>query len=90
VARQFAAAANNILASHGRGSPNRINRDELMQLICLLNDIHGLRLSGLGDGWATNHIGDGAEADFWSIVEIEWEMDYINAGAVAEFWDMVG
>jgi hypothetical protein len=89
VARQFAAAANNILASHGPGSPHRINRDELMQLIRLLGDIHGLRLSGLGDGWAMDHIGDGAAADFWSSVEIGWQMDYINAGAAAEFWDMV-
>jgi hypothetical protein len=89
VARQFAAAANNILASHGPGSPHRINRDELMQLIRLLGDIHGLRLSGLWDGWAMDHIGDGAAADFWSSVEIGWQMDYINAGPAAEFWDMV-
>jgi hypothetical protein len=40
--------------------------------------------------WETDHIGDGAAAEFWSSVESGWAMDHIDAGAAAEFWDMVG
>jgi hypothetical protein len=69
VARQLATAANEILASHRRDSLARISPRELQQIVGVLNDIVGVRLGGLRDEWETDHVDQGAAADFWSMID---------------------
>ena len=68
VAEKIAVAINRILASHGPLSPPRITAGELVQLVCLLDDIHSIKLGGFGDGmdWDLDrrHFDAGAAADF--------------------------
>ena len=69
VARRIAAAINRMLISHGSGSPLHITRRELMRLLGLLDDIHGIKLHGFGDGLGSRHIDRSAAAQFWTMVE---------------------
>jgi len=71
VAKKMAAAINDILISHGPNQPPRITTRELKKLICLLDDIHGIKLNGFGNSKILRyrHIDAGAAADFWALVE---------------------
>jgi hypothetical protein len=69
VAKKMAAAINNILISHGPNQRARITACEFKKLICVLDDIHGIKLDGFGKSLRSRHIDAGAAADFWAMVE---------------------
>jgi hypothetical protein len=71
VAERMAAAINDILISHGPNQPPRLTARELRKLVCLLDDIHGIKLKGFGSSKRLlyRHIDAGAAADFWALVE---------------------
>lgn len=69
VASQIATATNDRLTSHGADSPVRISVEELKQLVCLLDTIYDVRLGGMGEGWKTDYVTNGAFAGFWAMVE---------------------
>jgi hypothetical protein len=69
VAMTIAAAINTILRSHGANQPHHITASELMQVIGLLDDIHGVKLNGFGYELVSRHIDDGAATEFWDMVE---------------------
>lgn len=79
VAKKVASTINRMLISHGPLSPPRITACELITLIYLLKDIHGIKLNGFGMGlgmrlvWRMDwrHIMNGAATDFWAMVERE-------------------
>lgn len=77
VAKKIASTINNMLASHGPHLPPRITACELVTLIYLLKDIHGIKLDGFGEGLG---------------MRLDWRMDWrhIMHGAATDFWAMVG
>ncbi|GAB7323254.1 hypothetical protein MBLNU13_g05738t2 [Cladosporium sp. NU13] len=77
VAKKIASTINNMLASHGPHLPPRITACELVTLIYLLKDIHGIKLDGFGEGLG---------------MRLDWRMDlrHIMHGAATDFWAMVG
>jgi hypothetical protein len=57
------------MASHGRDTLARISPRELQQIVGVPNDIVGVRLGGLRNKWETDHVDQGAAADFWSMID---------------------
>lgn len=49
VAKKMAVAINRILRRHNPNLPEFITAHEPTALICLLDDIHGIKLNGFGD-----------------------------------------
>lgn len=71
VAKTMVAAINSIVFSHGPHLSLRITARELRKMICLLDDIHGIKLNGFGKRLPYRHMNTGAVADFWNMVERE-------------------
>jgi len=69
VAMKIAAAIDRMIRSHDPGQLPYITVSELVQVIGLLDDVHGIMLSGFGDDLVSCHIDAGAVAEFWTMVE---------------------